>query len=192
MNRNSLVSCNVKITKQPLFCSVFWYVLFHKNLIVLPHGDNNFLLYFDIYIKFIISLIIYIKFIISLTILTMKKWPHLTWCVLFYDFFMKKKIFERKKIRHFKNESKFLELSHSSPNFKKQSFTDVFQNRCRSKVRNIHKKTVTLAVADLLLKNTYGGCFWILAAGNTFFSWIWYLLLTPTPVFAPNSFGKAS
>ena len=99
MNRNSLVSCNVKITKQPLFCSVFWYVLFHKNLIVLPHGDNNFLLYFDIYIKFIISLIIYIKFIISLTILTMKKWPYLTWCVLFYDFFMKKKnIWEKKKI----------------------------------------------------------------------------------------------
>ena len=110
---------------------MFWYVLFYKNLIVLPHDDNNFLLYFDIYIKFIISLIIYIKFIISLIILTMKKWPHLTWCVLFNDFFMKKKMFERKKIRHFKNESKFRELSHSSPNFKKQLFTDVFQvHRC--------------------------------------------------------------
>ena len=79
-------------------------------------------------------------------------------------------MFERKKIRHFKNESKFRELSHSSPNFKKQLFTYVFQNRCPSKVRNIHKNTVMLAVADLLLQNTYGGCFWIFAAENTFFS----------------------
>ena len=76
---------------------MFWYVLFYKNLIVLTHDDNNFLLYFDIYIKFIISLIIYIKFIISLIILTMKKWPHLTWCVLFNDFFMKKKKCLREK-----------------------------------------------------------------------------------------------
>ena len=36
-------------------------------------------------------------------------------------------------------------------------------------------------------QNTYGGCFWIFAAANTFFSWIWYLLLTVTPIFAPNS-----
>ena len=32
-------------------------------------------------------------------------------------------------------------------------------------------------------QNTYGGCFWIFAAANTFFSWIWYLLLTVTWVF---------
>ena len=40
-------------------------------------------------------------------------------------------------------------------------------------------------VADLLLKNTYGGCFWIFVAANTFFSWscrpsfaeqLWWLL----------------
>ena len=32
---------------------MFWYVPFYKNLIVLRHGDNNFLLYFDIYIFFV-------------------------------------------------------------------------------------------------------------------------------------------
>ena len=48
INCNSLVSCNVNITKQPPFYSVFWYVLFYKNLIVLYHWDNNFLLYSDI------------------------------------------------------------------------------------------------------------------------------------------------
>ena len=41
-----------------------------------------------------------------------------------------------------------------------------------------------------LLQTTYGGCFWIFAAANTFFSWLWYLLLTVTPNFAPNSFGN--
>ena len=35
------VSCNIKITKTS--CSVFWYVLFCKNLIVLHHVHNNFL-----------------------------------------------------------------------------------------------------------------------------------------------------
>ena len=58
-------------------------VLFYKNLIVLHLGDNNFLFYFDICIKFTLSLIIS----------TMKKWQHLTWCVPFYD----KNMLERKK-----------------------------------------------------------------------------------------------
>ena len=44
-------------------------VPFYKNLIVLYLGDNNFLFYFDICIKFTLSLIIS----------TMKKWKHLTW-----------------------------------------------------------------------------------------------------------------
>ena len=50
------VSCNIKITKTS--CSVFWYVLFYKNLIVLHHVDNHFLFYFDICIKFTLSAII--------------------------------------------------------------------------------------------------------------------------------------
>ena len=74
-------------------CSVFWYVIFYKNLIVLHHGDNNFLFYFDICIKFTLSLIIS----------TMKKW-HLTWCVPFYDKNMleRKKKFYYSKIKSFK------------------------------------------------------------------------------------------
>ena len=75
INLNSFVSCNVKITEHPSFCSVLWYVLFYKKLTVLHHGGNNFLFYFDICIKFTLS---------SITS-TMKKWQHLTWCVLFYD-----------------------------------------------------------------------------------------------------------
>ena len=39
-------------------CSVFCYVLFYKNLIVLHHGDNKFLINFAICIKFTLSLII--------------------------------------------------------------------------------------------------------------------------------------
>ena len=62
---------------------MFWYVLFYKDLIVLHHGDNNFLYSFDICIKFTLSLIIW----------TMKIWQHLTWCLLFYD----KNMFVRKK-----------------------------------------------------------------------------------------------
>ena len=62
---------------------MFWYVLFYKHLIVLHHGDNNFLYSFDICIKFTLSLIIW----------TMKIWQHLTWCLLFYD----KNMFVRKK-----------------------------------------------------------------------------------------------
>ena len=87
VNWNSFVSCDVKLQEHPSFCScsVFWYVLFYKNLIVLHHGDNNFLFYFDICIKFTLSLIIS----------TMKKW-HLTWCVPFYD----KNMLERKKTFH--------------------------------------------------------------------------------------------
>ena len=74
-----------KITKTSFFCScsVFGYVLFYKNLIVLHLCDNNFLFYFDICIKFTLSSIIS----------TMKKWQHLTWCVPFYD----KNVLERKK-----------------------------------------------------------------------------------------------
>ena len=53
----------------------------------------------------------FFKFVISLIILTMKKWSHLTWCVLFYDFFMKKKkCFGEKKNRHCRKENKFQEL----------------------------------------------------------------------------------
>ena len=51
------VSSNVKI-RTSFFCSVCWYILFYKNLIVLHHGDNNFLLYFEICIKFTLSTII--------------------------------------------------------------------------------------------------------------------------------------
>ena len=95
VNWNSFVSCDVKLQEHPSFCScsVFWYVLFYKNLIVLHHGDNNFLFYFDICIKFTLSLIIS----------TMKKWQHLTWCVLFYDKNMleRKKTFYHSKIKSF-------------------------------------------------------------------------------------------
>ena len=52
----STVSCNTKITRTS--CSVFWYVLFYKNLILLHHGNNNFLFYLDICIKFTLSTII--------------------------------------------------------------------------------------------------------------------------------------
>ena len=52
----STVSCNVRTTRTS--CSVFSYVLFYKNLIVLTHGDNNFLFYFDICIKLTLSKII--------------------------------------------------------------------------------------------------------------------------------------
>ena len=73
-----------KITRTSFFCSypVFWYLwfshalcIFYKNLIVLHLRDNNFPFYFDICIKFKLSLIIS----------TMKKWQDLTWCVLFHD-----------------------------------------------------------------------------------------------------------
>ena len=66
-----------KITKHSFFCfdiCVFLMLcvfFFYKNLIVLHLDDNNFLFYFDICIKFTLSLIIS----------TMKKWHHLTWCV---------------------------------------------------------------------------------------------------------------
>ena len=54
------------------FQPVFWYVvLFDKKLIAIHHVDNSFLFYFDICIKFPLSLII----------LTMEKWYHLTWCL---------------------------------------------------------------------------------------------------------------
>ena len=43
----------------------------------------------------------------------------------------------------------------------------------------------------LVLQNNYGGCFWIFAGANTFFIFLWYLLLTVTPVLASNSFGKS-
>ena len=44
------VSCNIKIRRTLSFCSAF--VHFYENLIVLHHGDNNFLFYFDMCIKF--------------------------------------------------------------------------------------------------------------------------------------------
>ena len=33
----------IKITGTSFFCSVFWFVLFYKKVIVLHHSDNNFL-----------------------------------------------------------------------------------------------------------------------------------------------------
>ena len=67
---------------------------FYKNLIALHHGDNNFLFYFNICIKFTLSLII----------LTMKEWQHLAWCVPFCDKNMLewKKTFHHSKIKRFK------------------------------------------------------------------------------------------
>ena len=44
------VSCNIKIRRTLSFCSVLAH--FYENLIVLHHGDNNFLFYFDMCIKF--------------------------------------------------------------------------------------------------------------------------------------------
>ena len=59
------VFCNTKITRTFFFLPcMFWYVFFYKNLIVLYHGDNTFLFYFGICIKFTHSIIIS----------TMKKW----------------------------------------------------------------------------------------------------------------------
>ena len=48
------------------------------------------------------------------------------------------------------------------------------------------------SIYGLILQDTCGGCFWIFAAANTFFSWIWYLLLTVAPAFALNSFENTS
>ena len=41
------VSCNTTITSNLSFCSVFWWKFF-KKVIVLHHGDNNFLFHLDI------------------------------------------------------------------------------------------------------------------------------------------------
>ena len=93
INWNSFISCNVKINRTSFFffsalCSVFWYVVSCRNLIFIHHGDNSFLFYFDICIKFTLSLIL------SLEEMNMKKkWKHLTWCVLFGD----KNMSERKQ-----------------------------------------------------------------------------------------------
>ena len=83
INWNSFVFCNVKVTRTFFF--LFWVLIctFYKNLIVIHHGDNNFLFYFDICIKLTLSLIIS----------TTKKWQSFTWCVLFYD----KSMFKSKK-----------------------------------------------------------------------------------------------
>ena len=64
-------SLSLVVPHHSSFCSAcfFWYVLFYKNLIVLHHGDNTFLFYFNICIKFTLST----------AILTMKKWWHITW-----------------------------------------------------------------------------------------------------------------
>ena len=74
INGNSFVSCNVKITKIFFFLLCVLIYIFHKNLIVLHDGYNNFLFYFEFYIKFTLSL----------RILSLKKWQHLTWCELFW------------------------------------------------------------------------------------------------------------
>ena len=53
------VSCNVKIAWTSLYLPcVLINVLSYQNLIVLRHGGNNFLFYFDICIKFTLSTII--------------------------------------------------------------------------------------------------------------------------------------
>ena len=57
-------------------------VLFYKNLVVLRLGDNNFLFYFDICIKFTLSSIIS----------TMKKWQHV------YLFMLKICLREKKNV----------------------------------------------------------------------------------------------
>ena len=77
-----------KITRTSIFLLILCFDMyfFHKNLIVLHHGDNNFLFCFDICIKFTLSAIIS----------TMEKWQHLSWCVPIYD----KKMLERKKTFH--------------------------------------------------------------------------------------------
>ena len=84
------VSCNIKLQVHLSFCAVFSYVLFYKNLIVLHHGDNNFLFFFDIWIKFTLSTITS----------TMKKWKHLTWSVLWNNFFMIKMSGLREKAKN--------------------------------------------------------------------------------------------
>ena len=43
-------------------------------------------------------------------------------------------------------------------------------------------------VVGLPLQNSYAGYFWILAAANTFFSYVWYVLETIASVFVPDSF----
>ena len=93
INWDSFISCNVKINRTSFFllcalCSVFWYVVSYRNLIFLHHGDSNFLFYFDICIKFTLSLIFSLE-----EMKIKKKWQHLTWCVLFSD----KNMSERKQ-----------------------------------------------------------------------------------------------
>ena len=59
------VSCNTsRLQEHPSSCSLFWDVLFYKNVIVLHHGEWNIIFYFNICIKFKLSTIIS----------TMKKW----------------------------------------------------------------------------------------------------------------------
>ena len=59
-NWNSLFLAKQRMQEHPSFCSacVFWYVHFYENLIVLHHGDNSFLFYFDISIKLTLLTII--------------------------------------------------------------------------------------------------------------------------------------
>ena len=53
------VSCNTsRLQEHPSFCSVFWDVLFYKNVIVLHHGEWNIIFYFNICIIFTLSTII--------------------------------------------------------------------------------------------------------------------------------------
>ena len=72
------ISCNIKITKT--YCSVFWYVLFYKNLL------------FSIILIIIFYFDICIKFRLSSIISTIKKWQRFTW----YVFNDKNIMFERK------------------------------------------------------------------------------------------------
>ena len=52
--------------------------------------------------------------------------------------------------------------------FPMQPFTDVFQNKCSSKLCNTGEPLSNNKVAGLLLQNTYGGCLWDFLAANTF------------------------
>ena len=70
-------------------------------------------------------------------------------------------------------------------------FSEAAPHRCFSKqlflkISQYSQKAPALAFAGLLLQKTYCSCFWIFAAATTFFSWIWYLLLTVATVFAPT------
>ena len=78
------------------------------------------------------------------------------------------------------------------PLFYHAPFTNVFQNRFSKKFHNTHMKTPVLALADLLLQNTYGGCFWIFATANTFFQLNLVFLTDSRTAFTLKSFENTS